>query len=105
MYHYEGVLLQKISPVQRAWEDVSVNVLPCYCMAFSDVVHGGQSLNLFGSKPCSGRVHWPKAHFLQYPEDLHAIVVACLDTNPQTRPDVQKVLDLTNRALKQGLPR
>eukprot|EP00803_Ostreobium_quekettii_P007595 evm.model.scf_2946.2 EVM.evm.TU.scf_2946.2 scf_2946:6198-11456(+) len=52
----------------------------------------------------NGRVHWPKPPFLQYPEEIHSIVVACLDTSPQTRPGVSQVLERVNRVLK-GLPR
>lgn len=34
----------------------------------------------------NGRIQWPKPPMRHYPEEIHSLVVACLDTNPQTRP-------------------
>lgn len=34
----------------------------------------------------NGRIQWPKPPIRHYPEEIHGLVVACLDTNPQTRP-------------------
>lgn len=49
----------------------------------------------------NGKVIWPKAPRLRYPEDLHALVLKCLDINPATRPHVHAVVSqLQNIATK-----
>ncbi|GMH43610.1 hypothetical protein BSKO_11532 [Bryopsis sp. KO-2023] len=52
----------------------------------------------------NGRVTWPKPPTEHYPEELHSLVVYCLDTNLETRPGLQDLIDRVKDALKGGLP-
>lgn len=53
----------------------------------------------------NGRIQWPKPPIRHYPMELHALVVACLDTNPQTRPLTSELVIRVRTVLSEGLQR
>ena len=51
----------------------------------------------------NGRIQWPKPPIRHYPPEIHALVVSCLDTNPQTRPLTSELVIRVRNILTEGL--
>lgn len=51
----------------------------------------------------SCRTPWPKPPASRYPEELHAVVTYCLNTDPQQRPSAQQLLQRVRELRKRRL--
>lgn len=51
----------------------------------------------------NGRVTWPKSSVVHYPQELHSLVVYCLDTNMESRPCLNDLVERVKDVLKSGV--
>lgn len=51
----------------------------------------------------NGKVTWPKTSVAHYPQELHSLVVYCLDTNMKTRPRLKDLVEQVKDIMKSGV--